>query len=214
MRRLLSKNAISTDRVRKAIRYAFLAPDIVRAIVEGRQPVGWADLELPLASFAPRRLGGAAPSRRFSARHAVSQPVATAMLALGLHQSANAIALHQLMMMSAYRHSGIGLMTPAVVHHGRAEKLTTARRQTLVQAQRAHPERFVRGTPQPPVLPPQAWINPPPEKTTHQEAETATCSGWSIPELPPVSTPCGAFAIEADVDRDVVMSPATPIEAH
>ena len=83
-----------------------------------------------------------------------------------------------------HRHSGIGLMTPAVVHHGRAEKLTTARRQTLVQAQRAHPERFVRGTPQPPVLPPQAWINPPPEKTTHQEAETATCSGWSIPELP------------------------------
>ena len=29
-----------------------------------------------------------------------------------------------------HRHSGIGLMTPAVVHHGRAEKLTTARRQT------------------------------------------------------------------------------------
>ncbi len=113
-----------------------------------------------------------------------------------------------------HRHSGIGLMTPAVVHHGRAEKLTSARRQTLVQAQRAHPERFVRGTPQPPVVPPQAWINPPPEKTTHQEAETATCSGWSIPELPPVSTPCGAFAVEADVDRDVVMSPATPIEAH
>ena len=26
--------------MRKAIRYAFLAPDIVRAIVEGRQPVG------------------------------------------------------------------------------------------------------------------------------------------------------------------------------
>ena len=38
-----------------------------------------------------------------------------------------------------HRHSGIGLMTPAVVHHGRAEKLTTARRQTLVQAQRAYP---------------------------------------------------------------------------
>ena len=35
------EDAIPTDRVRKAIRYAFLAaPDIVRAIVEGRQPVG------------------------------------------------------------------------------------------------------------------------------------------------------------------------------
>ena len=52
-------------------------------------------------------------------------------------------------------------MTPADVHYGRAEQLTTARRQILIEAQRAHPERFVRGTPQPPVLPPQAWINPP-----------------------------------------------------
>ena len=34
------EHAIPTDRVRKAIRYAFLAPDIVRAILEGRQPVG------------------------------------------------------------------------------------------------------------------------------------------------------------------------------
>ena len=65
-----------------------------------------------------------------------------------------------------HRHSGIGLMTPADVHYGRAEQLTTARRQILLEAQRAHPERFVRGTPQPPVLPPQAWINPPLEKTT------------------------------------------------
>ena len=61
---------------------------------------------------------------------------------------------------STRRHSGIGLMTPADVHYGRAEQLTTARRQILLEAQQAHPERFVRGTPQPPVLPPQAWINP------------------------------------------------------
>ena len=37
---IATENAIPTDRVRKAIRYAFLAPDIVRAIVEGCQPVG------------------------------------------------------------------------------------------------------------------------------------------------------------------------------
>ena len=47
-----------------------------------------------------------------------------------------------------------------------------------------------------------------------REAREAVPLGWSIPELPPVSTPCGTFAIEADVDHDVVMSPATPIEAH
>ena len=37
---IATEDAIPTDRVRKAIRYAFLAPDIVRAIVEGHQPVG------------------------------------------------------------------------------------------------------------------------------------------------------------------------------
>ena len=37
---IATEDAIPTDRVRKAIRYAFLAPDILRAIVEGRQPVG------------------------------------------------------------------------------------------------------------------------------------------------------------------------------
>ena len=72
-----------------------------------------------------------------------------------------------------HRHSGIGLMTPADVHYGRAEQLTTARRQILLEAQQAHPERFVRGTPQPPVLPPQAWINPPLEKTTLHDAAQA-----------------------------------------
>ena len=37
---IATEDAIPTDRVRKVIRYAFEAPDIVRAIVEGRQPVG------------------------------------------------------------------------------------------------------------------------------------------------------------------------------
>ena len=44
-----------------------------------------------------------------------------------------------------HRHSGIGLMTPADVHYGRAEQLSDARREILLDAQRAHPERFVRG---------------------------------------------------------------------
>lgn len=86
-----------------------------------------------------------------------------------------------------HRHSGIGLMTPAVVHYGHAEQLTIARSQTLLEAHRAHPERFVRGTPQPPVLPPQVWINPPLEKTTPQEAAGDLLSGWSIPRVPPDS---------------------------
>ena len=83
-----------------------------------------------------------------------------------------------------HRHSGIGLMTPAVVHQGRAEQLNAARRHTLLAAHRAHPERFVRGKPQPPVLPSQAWINPPPEKNTREDRVGATFSGWSIPGVP------------------------------
>ena len=84
-----------------------------------------------------------------------------------------------------HRHSGIGLMTPADVHYGRAEQLTAARRQILLEAQQAHPERFVRGTPQPPVLPPQAWINPPLEKTTLHDAAQAPLAAASIPGVPP-----------------------------
>ena len=37
---LAIEDAISTARLRGAIRYAFLAPDIVHAIVDGHQPVG------------------------------------------------------------------------------------------------------------------------------------------------------------------------------
>jgi putative transposase len=60
-----------------------------------------------------------------------------------------------------HRHSGIGLMTPAAVHYGRAEALHTERARVLAAAYAANPERFVRGVPAPPALPTAAWINPP-----------------------------------------------------
>lgn len=60
-----------------------------------------------------------------------------------------------------HRHSGIGHMTPAAVHSGRAEKLRERRAHVLAAAYAAHPERFVRGVPQPPELPTAAWINRP-----------------------------------------------------
>ena len=61
----------------------------------------------------------------------------------------------------AHRHSGIGLMTPAAVHHGHAEQLHTARERVLQAAYQQHPERFVRKPPAPPELPTIAWINKP-----------------------------------------------------
>jgi putative transposase len=60
-----------------------------------------------------------------------------------------------------HRHSGIGLLTPADVHAGRAPEITAARSVTLDAAYAAHPERFVRRPPTPPVVPTTVWINPP-----------------------------------------------------
>jgi putative transposase len=60
-----------------------------------------------------------------------------------------------------HRHSGIGLMTPATVHHGRAQALHADRARILVAAYTANPERFVRRPPTPPPVPAAAWINKP-----------------------------------------------------
>ena len=60
-----------------------------------------------------------------------------------------------------HRHAGIGLLPPAVVHHGQAQVAYDARSQVLAAAHAAHPERFVRQAPRPPQLPTAAWINPP-----------------------------------------------------
>ena len=62
-----------------------------------------------------------------------------------------------------HHHSGLGLLTPEVVHSQRAEQVRSLRQQTLDVAYAAHPERFVRKPPQPPALPTEVWINPPPK---------------------------------------------------
>ena len=60
-----------------------------------------------------------------------------------------------------HRHAGIGLLTPADVHYGRAEQITLARGAVLDAAYQAHPERFVGKPPKPPRLPEVVWINKP-----------------------------------------------------
>ncbi len=62
-----------------------------------------------------------------------------------------------------HHHSGLGLMTPEVVHTRRAEHVRDLRQQTLDAAYTMHPQRFVRKPPQPPALPTAVWINPPPK---------------------------------------------------
>lgn len=60
-----------------------------------------------------------------------------------------------------HRHSGIALLTPSDVHHGRAGERNEARSLVLLDAWNAHPERFVRGKPEPPKLAPVSYINRP-----------------------------------------------------
>jgi putative transposase len=68
-----------------------------------------------------------------------------------------------------HHHSGLGLMTPAAVHHGLADRIYEHRRQVLTAAYTAHPERFVHGKPMPPRWPAEVWINPP--QNSHSVAE-------------------------------------------
>jgi putative transposase len=68
-----------------------------------------------------------------------------------------------------HRHSGIGMMTPAMVHRGQVEAVTKERKAVLLAAFAAHPERFVRGIPHPPLVPEAAWINKP--KVESKEVE-------------------------------------------
>ena len=63
-----------------------------------------------------------------------------------------------------HRHSGIGLHTPADVHHGRADQIRQQRQTVLDAAYRAHPERF-RRPPHAPRVPVEAWINQPQPET-------------------------------------------------
>ena len=60
-----------------------------------------------------------------------------------------------------FRHSGIAMMTPEMVHYGLAEDVRAKRQGVLAVAYAAHPERFVGGKPTSPELPNAVWINPP-----------------------------------------------------
>jgi putative transposase len=70
-----------------------------------------------------------------------------------------------------HRHSGLGLLTPAMVHFGDAPAVLARRQAVLDTAYLAHPERFVRKPPKPLPLPSEVWINkpPPPDAKTEEE---------------------------------------------
>jgi len=71
-----------------------------------------------------------------------------------------------------HRHSGIGLLTPEVVHYGMAEEVIMQRQQVLERVYSDYPERFVKGRPKPPSLPAAVWINPPVENSRENKNST------------------------------------------
>ena len=70
-----------------------------------------------------------------------------------------------------HHHSGIGLMTPEVVHYGKAQHSWEQRKHVLLAAASAHPERFVRKPPMPPALPTAVWINKPKDERQTSDRE-------------------------------------------
>jgi putative transposase len=58
-------------------------------------------------------------------------------------------------------HSGLNLLTPAVVHYGQAEAVCQQRQAVLAAAYAQCPQRFVRGEPVVKAAPDAVWINPP-----------------------------------------------------
>jgi len=66
-------------------------------------------------------------------------------------------------------HTGIALLTPAMVHDGSAETVVQQRQEVLDAAYAANPERFVRKRPAPQAPPREVWINPPVETRSQQQ---------------------------------------------
>jgi putative transposase len=60
-----------------------------------------------------------------------------------------------------HHHVGLGMLTPADVHYGRAEQRVVERQRVLDAAFEKHPERFPRGRPVAQLPPREVWINKP-----------------------------------------------------
>ena len=87
-----------------------------------------------------------------------------------------------------HHHTGLGLLTPASVHSGKASAILARRNVVLASAYTAHPERFVRSQPRAAQVLPAVWINPPrPIELVQQRAPSPPDSRSSILDDPAAS---------------------------
>jgi len=107
-----------------------------------------------------------------------------------------------------HRHSGLGFLTPAVVHFGQAATVRVHRQRVLAAAYEAHPERFVKGRPRPADLPNAVWINPPATKSTAQDAPGTTIVTSDDLRVDPIRDADDHFAVMT-IDRGATLIPLT-----
>ena len=114
----------------------------------------------------------------------------------------------------AHRHSGLGFLTPAVVHFGQAATVRAHRQQVLAVAYAAHPERFVKGRPHPADLPTAVWINPPSKKPTAQAAPGTTIVTSGNLQVDPIRDADDHFALMT-IDRSATLiTPTLVSQCH
>ena len=117
-------------------------------------------------------------------------------------------------------HSGIGLPTPAMVHHGQAKEALDRRRKTLDTAYRIHPERFVNKRPAPLPLPEAVWINPPTPSSENHEKGPPKTVGSQKPDAPSAHPRSGypspdcVPAEPGSILPDTVMLPESTLPQH
>jgi putative transposase len=107
-----------------------------------------------------------------------------------------------------HHHSGIAYLTPAVVHHSRADEVLDRRHCARMAAYLAHPDRFVNGAPRRESLPSAVWINPP-EETTRQDVPGSTIVDRDDPEVVPVCRTYGSFENLGVMPRGLDAAPET-----
>ncbi len=73
---------------------------------------------------------------------------------------------------NVHRHSGIAMLTPAVVHFGRSDAVIVKRNTVLRDAYARHPERFVKGMPAAMKPPEAVYINKPATTAIHESKLT------------------------------------------
>lgn len=64
-----------------------------------------------------------------------------------------------------HHHTGLGMLTPEMVHHDRSQEVIDARNTVLAAAYAARPERFVNKPPKAASPAPAVWINQPESRT-------------------------------------------------